>query len=324
MRELVTIFGYGPVGSAVSARLLRRGQPVRIAQRSRPTGLPAGAAYCQANVLDPASVRETVRGSGQIVLAIGFQYSGKIWSRCWPLAMSNILEAAAKECARVVFVDDLYMYGPQDAPLTEAMPLTGYGTKPAVRAGITRQWQASSAEGRVLFTALRAPDFYGPHVGNSHLGRYSLAAIAKGKAPTMFVNPNFPHDFAYVPDFARGVVELLDAPNEDFGQAWHLPCAPTRSAKQILQAASRVRGLDLPVRTCPHWLRKAMGVIMPVVGEMEEMDFQWDRPYRVDATRFAERFDFVPTALETGIKETLESFSSVRAQEIAKLPAMRG
>ena len=34
------------------------------------------------------------------------------------------------------------------------------------------------------------------------------------------------------------------------------------------------------------------------------MRFQWDRPYRVDASDFAARFGFAPTPFETGARET--------------------
>jgi len=103
--------------------------------------------------------------------------------------------------------------------------------KPAVRSAITRQWMAAAEAGRVRFAALRAPDFYGPGVGNSHLGDYAFGALAKGKAAQFIVSPDMPHDVAYVPDFARGVVSLLDAPDDAFGQAWNLPCAPTRNRR---------------------------------------------------------------------------------------------
>lgn len=308
MKDGVTIFGHGAVGSATARMLASRGQRVRIAQRHRPVDLDASVEYCQADVLDPQSTRTAVSGSSQIVLAVGFAYSAKAWRRCWPLAMANVLQAAQAEGARVVFVDNLYMYGPQDAPLTETMPLCDFGAKPALRAAITRQWQASAAAGRVRFAALRAPDFYGPGVGNSHLGTYAFGALAAGKKAIVFVNPDVPHDFAYVPDFARGVVALLDAPDEDFGRAWHLPCAPTRSIRQILRAACEDECLALALRTIPRPMQGILGLCVPFVRELREMQFQWDRPYRVDATEFARRFRFVPTGFESGTAQTMRSF----------------
>ena len=53
----------------------------------------------------------------------------------------------------------------------------------------------------------------------------------------MWINDaDMPHDIAYVPDYARAVVSLLDAPDDAFGQAWHVPCAPIRTPRELLGA----------------------------------------------------------------------------------------
>ncbi|MFZ8393439.1 epimerase, partial [Staphylococcus aureus] len=81
-----------------------------------------------------------------VVMAVGFPYSGRIWKTAWPRAMTNLIEVCAETGARLIFADNLYMYGPQSSPLREDMPLSDYGVKPAVRAGVTRIWmQAAEA-----------------------------------------------------------------------------------------------------------------------------------------------------------------------------------
>jgi hypothetical protein len=54
----------------------------------------------------------------------------------------------------VVFVDNLYMYGPRREPLNEDMSLADYGQKPAARSEATRIWMAASQAGRIRATAL--------------------------------------------------------------------------------------------------------------------------------------------------------------------------
>jgi nucleoside-diphosphate-sugar epimerase len=302
----VVVFGYGAVGKATVDLLLGQGRACRVAQRQAPANFAEGAEFRVADMLDSAAVRRAMEGARQVVLAVGFPYDGAIWRQAWPPTMANVLAAAAETGARVVFVDNLYMYGPQTAPLVETMPLTGYGTKPRVRAEITRLWQA--AAGRVRFAAMRAPDFYGPGVGNSHLGERAFGALAKGGAAQLIVSPDMPHDMAYVPDFARAVVALLDAPDESYGQAWHLPSAPTRTLRDILAIGARALGVRLRIRAVPSWMIGPLGLFMPIARELGEMRFQWDRPYHVDATRFSERFGFAPTPFEVGAVETARSF----------------
>ena len=93
-------------------------------------------------------------------------------------------ETAAAEAtrARIVHIDNMYMYGPQTAaPLHEDLPLTAYGVKPAARSEASRMWQKAAREGRVRWASLRAPDFYGPGVDRSHIGETGLGAIAQGR-----------------------------------------------------------------------------------------------------------------------------------------------
>lgn len=308
MTPEIVVLGCGPVGRATTALLTAKGVAVRVAQRSRPADLPRGAAFQSCDVLDPASVVGAVAGARQIVVAIGFPYVGEVWRKSWPLAMHNLLAAAAAANARMVFVDNLYMYGPQHEPLREDMPLTDVGVKPAVRAAITRLWMTASAAGQVRIAALRAPDFYGPGVGLSHLGDLAFGAIAKGKRAMLIAPPDTPHDFAYVPDIARAVATLLDAPDDAFGQAWHMPSAPTRTPRQILDLGARALGTTARISSLPQWLLPAIGTVSPMLREMSEMRFLWDRPYHVDARKFTKRFWSDVTPFEIGAAATALSF----------------
>ncbi|MFZ1963848.1 MAG: NAD-dependent epimerase/dehydratase family protein [Roseiarcus sp.] len=124
MSEEIGIVGLGPVGAATASILSARGSAVRIAQRAAPSAMPAGASFVRCDALDEKSARAAIAGLRQVVLAIGFPYVGALWRAAWPRAMTNFVEACAAEGARLVFVDNLYMYGPQTAPLSETTPLT--------------------------------------------------------------------------------------------------------------------------------------------------------------------------------------------------------
>ncbi len=313
MGENVTVIGYGPVGKATTQWLCARGFAVRVAQRKAPPSLPAGASFHPCDALDAASVRTAVAGASQVVLAIGFPYFGAVWKDVWPRAISHAIEACAAAGARLVFFDNLYMYGPRDAPLTETTPLADYGVKPAARAAATRIWMAASEAGRLKVAALRAPDFYGPGVGLSWFGDLGFGALAKGGAATIIGSPDTPHDVAYVPDCARAVAALLEAPDDAFGQAWHAPCAPTRTPRQIFELGAAALGVAPRIRAIPLWALGALGLFVPELREAREMRFQWDRPYRVDSSRFATRFGLPATPFEIGAPATALSFKPARA-----------
>src|SRR5271165_719674 len=313
MSGRIAIFGLGPCGRATMTRLLAGGREVVVAQRHAPADLPKGARFASADALDRESVIEATRGSDQIVVAIGFPYEGKLWREAWPKAVGNFVAACEATGARMVFIDNLYMVGPQTAPLTETMPLTSFGIKPAARSAATRIWLASAEAGRARIAALRAPDFYGPNVGLAFLGDASIGAMAKGKAAFFIGSPDLPHDFAYVPDSGRAAMTLLDAPDSAFGQAWHVPGAPTLTTREILQMAADVLGARLRLNTLPEGLLGAAGLFSPFLRELKEMRFTWNRPYHVDAPKFARTFWSDPTPFETGVRETALSFHAAAA-----------
>ncbi|RBP11932.1 nucleoside-diphosphate-sugar epimerase [Roseiarcus fermentans] len=310
----VVIFGYGPAGKATAERLTAEGREVVVAQRREPAGLPKAAAFVACDALDRDAVVAAARLGGQFVVAIGFAYNGAIWRQAWPRAIGNFVAASEATGARMVFIDNLYMYGPQTAPLVETMPLAAPrgatplgvgGHKPEARAATTRIWMDACAEGRARVAALRAPDFYGPGAGVSYLGDPSIGRLATGKRAIVLGSPDQPHDYAYVPDIGRAAATLLAAPDSAFGQAWHVPCAPTRTTREILRIAAGALGQNkLKLIAVPEVLIATLGIGVAFLAERSEMRFTFDRPYRVDASKFINAFWADATPFEEGVEKT--------------------
>jgi nucleoside-diphosphate-sugar epimerase len=295
----VTVFGYGPTGEATVKRLRARGQTVRVVQRRRPANLPSDIEFQTCDALNPGDVLNAMTGAEQAVITIGFEYTGKVWRTAWPKAMANFIAAAEATGARIVHIDNLYM--------------TRFGLKPAARAEATRMWMKASEEKRILWAALRAPDFYGPGVGRSHIGDVGFGMIARAKPSTLIVQPDMPHAFAYVPDIARAVLSLLDAEDDAFGQAWHVPCAPTLTPREVLKLGADALGQKLRIVSIPGGMLPIMGLVSPSLRELSEMRFTWDRPYHVDTRKFASRFWSDPTPFETGARATALAFAEAEA-----------
>lgn len=304
----IVVLGYGPVGKACTRALLDSAYCVTVAQRHQPEDLPSGAAFRSCDVLDPASVSAAIAGADQVVVAIGLPYEGKLWQKAWPQVMANLLSACEAHGARMLFIDNLYMYGLQTEPLREDLALTDQGLKPAARSEVTRLWQQASAAGRVKVAALRASDFFGPGAAATQLGDLVFRALAKGKAASMVLPPDLPHDFTYLPDLARAAVSLLEAPDSDYGQAWHVPNAPIRTPRELVALAAAALGVKPKISALPLALLPLIGLFSPAIRELVEMRFQWRGPYRVDHSKFANRFWSDATPFETSIAATALSF----------------
>lgn len=52
----------------------------------------------------------------------------------------------------------------------------------------------------------------------------------------------------------------------------------------------------------PKFLVRLLGVFMPIMRESVEMQYQYDRDYVFDSSKFQKAFDFKPTSYEEGVK----------------------
>jgi nucleoside-diphosphate-sugar epimerase len=301
----VTVLGYGGLGRAAVVQLRARGDAVTVGHYRKPAGLPKGVGFVRCDVRDAASAIKACDGAEAVIFSVAFPYQSEVWLRDFPPSTRNVVQACAAAGARFIMADNLYMYGPQSRPLVEDMPLTSFGKKPRVRAEITRIWQEAHVAGRIRGASVRASDYYGPDAPNSILGPFGVAPLLKRKPAVLLHDPDQPHDFTYLPDFARAVVDVVHAPDDAYGRAWHVPNAPIRTPRQILKQAADMAGVPLRIMVLPKPMIRLMGLFNKPLGATHEMAFQRDRPYLVDASAFAARFWNDPTPFREGLAETI-------------------
>ena len=312
--SIIPVIGFGPSGREVTHQLLARGYSVRVIQRRRPNELPEGATFVLADAMEAEQVAEAIVGAETIVFALGLPYVGKVWATGWPKAMGAVLAACERVGARMVYADSLYLYGPQDQPLHERLPPVEYGLKPTARSAATRLWQKANAEGRVKTAAVRAPDFFGPGVETSILGAPTLGRLAKGKSAQILISADYPHDIVHITDFARAIVTLVEAPDDAFGQAWHVPTPPTKTLREAITIAADAMGVSPRISVVPSWLAKMLAILVPKIREAMELHYLTDRPYRVDSTKFRQRFWSDVAPLEDSIATTAQTY--LRAEQL--------
>ncbi|WP_181161359.1 NAD-dependent epimerase/dehydratase family protein [Labrys okinawensis] len=305
MSAKIMILGYGPIGRAIARQLSDAGREALVAQRREPADLPSGTRFRACDALDRASLTAALKGYDVLICTVGLAYDAAIWERDWPRLMTTMLAACAANGTRLVFVDDLYMHGPQRGPLHENTPLDASGRKGRVRAAITRQWQAAGA---VKTAALRVPDFYGPGVMLSVLGEEVIGRLAAGRAARLVIAADEPHAFAYAPDVAAAAILLADAPDDAYGRAWVMPCAPARTPREVIGMAAATLGVKPSLQVLPGWLQRLMGAFVPFLMEWSETSYQHDRPFLVDGSSFERYFGFRPMPLERGVQATAASF----------------
>ncbi len=233
--------------------------------------------------------------------------------------MTNVVEGCAAAGARLVFLDNLYQLGPQTEARSEDMPLSAASKKGVVLTEVTRIWTA--ARDRVRVAAIRCLDFYGPGVSASHIGRPGFGRVANGKPALLLAPPNTPHHSAYVPDIARAVVTLLNAPDDAFGQVWNMPCAPPRTPREILKLGADSTGVRLPGHGRPAPAAAAARFVLAHDEGGRGCWLHLGRPYQVDARKFTRYLWSDVTPFETGAPATARSFTAASVQ--VRSPAAR-
>lgn len=84
--------------------------------------------------------------------------------------------------------------------------------------------------------------------------------------------------------------------------------SPTQTPRTLLAMGAAALGHQLRVWAVPMLLLRPLGLFYRFATEVADVGFTWDRPYVVDRGKFARRFDFAITPVETGVPATVHAF----------------
>jgi nucleoside-diphosphate-sugar epimerase len=245
-------------------------------------------------------------GSEVVYHTAGLAYSIKIWQRDWPVIMQNVIDACVAHNARLVFFDNVYAYSPNEVlHMTENSRKAPATRKGRVRADLVNMIFAAIKDKRLQALVARSADFYGKDVKTGFLNFGVIDKLKKSSKAMWQSDAGKIHSLIYVPDAAKAVAILgntLDA----YNQEWHLPTSSQKwTGKYFINQVAQ----QLNVKPKYFILNKTMisllGIFSTTIRELKEMQYQNDRDYFFDSSKFEKRFSFVPTPYEEGIKGSL-------------------
>ncbi len=306
--QLHTVLGAsGAVGQSVLQVLKEKEIPVRAVSRSMKF---EGVDSLDADLLNGDEVDKVVAGSGVVYLCVGLEYNTQVWQRDWPLLIDHVIEACSKHGAVLIFLDNVYMYGP--APL-QGMFDEGYTENPStgkgkVRKEIDDKLKAAFRHGKLDGVIARAADFIGPKANNSVFYFSFLERILKNKAPQSLLPRGPKHTYANTIDLGKALVELALEP-ETYNAVWHLPVGDPVSVDEMMAVFNDVMGTSYKVSYMPKFLKKLIAAFVPVVKEFDEMMYQFEYDYIMSFEKFKKQFpDFKITPYHEAVKHMIESF----------------
>lgn len=296
----VTVLGAaGGAGQAITAELASRGHAVTAASRGGRTPASAGITPVAADLYDLASTRTACTGAEVVVLAASPPYYA--WAGNFDRMLDTVLDAVAAVGARLVFVDNLYMYGPTDGPISEGSPEHATG-KGALRRHLARR---ILDDGRLSASIGRFSDYYGPGGTNSFVHRMFLEPALAGKPMQILLADDQPHTFHYLPDVARGFAALVEQPEAD-GRAWILPAAPPLTQGQVADIVNDLLLSPVKVSRIGPVMLALASLFTRQAREGRKVAHQFDRPWEIDAAAFETTFGPIElTDHDTALRRTL-------------------
>ncbi|WP_176049892.1 NAD-dependent epimerase/dehydratase family protein [Burkholderia sp. BCC1644] len=316
-RQALVLGASGGIGGEVARQLRDAGWQVRALKR----GLDAevverdGIAWMRGDALDREAVVRAARGCSVIVHAVN-PPGYRNWAQQVLPMIDNTIAAARAAQATVVLPGTVYNFGADAFPvLREDAPQHPSTRKGAIRVELERRLQDASEHG-VRAIVVRAGDFFGPRLGNSW---FSQGLVKPGRPVAAISVPSrgVGHQWAYVPDVARTMLELIERretlePFARFHLGGHWDADGTQMAKAVQRVAQR-HGMRPALRDFPWWLVWAAAPFVTTLRELLEMRYLWREPIRMDNARVTAVLGREPvTPLDTAVEATLAGLGCLK------------
>ena len=309
MSELHVVFGTGPLGLSVVRALLKRGKRVKLVSRSGK--VKEGLETVEFVAGDATNVQDCIRLCKDATHVYNCTNAPDYhrWPEQFPPLQQGVLEGAAAAGAKLVVLENLYMYGPHGGvPMTETMPMSATGARGSTRKRMTEALFKAHCKGKVQVTSARASDFYGPGVKQSLVADVFTNAV-QGKRVTLMANPKLPHSFSYMGDVGEALVRLGEH-DAALGRAWHVPNAPAIPLEAFVELVFEAAGQEPKLTYLPkpvtQTLLPVLGLVVPPVRGLSENFYQTYESFVVDDSAYKTAFGDHATPLREGIGQTLE------------------
>jgi nucleoside-diphosphate-sugar epimerase len=304
----VVLGGSGGIGGAIVHELAGRGHEVRAVSRHPAPTAPDGVRQHRADVTTRDGAATACEGAAVVYHCLQPPYDR--WGEELPVLTRTVSEAVAREGAKLIVADNLYMYGPISGLISEASPQQPSSTKGRIRKDAADELLAAHAAGRVRVTIGRASDYYGPGGRNSIAGETMFGAAVAGRTVRWPASADQLRTFGYLPDVARALVKLGQSDTAD-GKAWIVPSAPPLTARALIRLIEQELRTRVKLVVTSKLAMRLAGLRISQARELPDIWYQFEAPFVADGSAFEAAFGaFAPTPHDEAVHETVAWFSS--------------
>lgn len=301
-----TILGAGgAIGIELAKALTAYTKDIRLVSR-QPKKVNDSDTLMTADLTQRDAVFKAVEGSAIVYLVVGLPYKTSVWQKEWPPLVQNVIDACLQFNSKLVFFDNVYAIGGDHVKhITENSPIEPSSLKGQVRAEVDLMILEAIEKKKLNAIIARSADFFGEVKTTSMLMTIVYDNLAKGKKAQWLGKANCVHSISYTPDLAKGTAMLGNSP-EAYNQIWNLPTDPEKiTGEGWINLFAKEMNASNAYQVLPVWLMKILGLFIPIMKELPEMNYQYDRDYFFDSSKFNKHFNYTPTSHAQAVKETV-------------------
>ncbi len=279
----------GGVGGALTEALAAHGWTLKALTRDparAASGRDPAIQWLKGDAMNAAEVLAAAQDCALIVHAVN-PPGYRDWDKLVLPMMDNTIAAAKATGARVLLPGTIYNYGPDAFPvLREDAAQRPVTRKGKIRVAMEQRLKDSGVPALVV----RAGDFFGGPEGRSSW--FAQGLVKPGAALTGVNRPGrrgVGHAWAYLPDLAETMVELLDKTAAEGFQRFHFAGHYDPDGEAMISAIGKAAGRKLKVAAFPWFAVVLLSPFVALFREMREMRYLWREPLRLDNARLAAR-----------------------------------
>lgn len=284
--DKVVILGIsGRIGSHAARAFLAAGWQVTGFGRTNPRPIE-GVRYVAGSSDSVDAMRAAIGDARVVVNALNPQYHEWDGGRMEALH-ARVVEAMGRDGKTMLFVGNIYNYGPQHRHVTPDLPQDGTSEKAVIRQRSEQLLAEAAARGDLQVIVLRAGDFYGPDSAGTWFDLVMLREAAKGRL-ALLGKTGVGHSWAFLPDLGRAFEKLAWHRGElDRFETFHFAgnfVTPEQMGAAIVKAAP----VPLKVSYFPRFIFGVMGLFDPIMREVAKMGYLFDHPMELQDSRLTQ------------------------------------
>jgi nucleoside-diphosphate-sugar epimerase len=265
----------GGFGGHVAQALIEHGWALRVLMRDS-AKLPQKFASADV-VTGNAANLEDVRGAadGVDLLVYGINPANYQWEDKALPWLENTATVAEANRLTMVFPGNVYVFDPAEGPeFDESSPFRPVSSKGKIRVAMEERLQRAAQHGAKVIV-VRCGDFIGTHAPSTWLQQL-IKPNSRGYTLSAPGPVEMQHTWAYLPDVAQTVAELVDKKDDlNAYNVFHFKGYRT-TFNEMAEAIRSATGKRVVIKNFPWWALHLMSPFSSLFSSLIEMRYLWN------------------------------------------------